>query len=209
MRHDQRGVPRLLDAPRTPPLLPRSLVECDERFALHASVHDHQITVQNGRRGGTPAAQAGAHVGLPELLALEIKGEYTRLAEEDINSFVVGHRRTRCVAVLVSNRRLLRQFGRDLLGPGNPAAPTIQAHHVQLELLHVAVWLSWHVVAAVASQKNLFIGDDRTGRAGTRQLGLPDNILLLTPSQGQPLGRADSQPAGPPKLGPVDWFLLG
>ena len=129
--------------------LARLPVQSHQRLALHTGVDDHQVLVEQGRGGGSPATGVRAHVGLPKLLALVVKGEDPGLAEERVDSIRVSSRRIGRVAV-VADAFLFRQFGRNGSIPYDFTRVTTQGDQVSLELVQATARLAGHRVPAVA-----------------------------------------------------------
>ena len=88
---------------------------------------------EHRRCGRAPAVQAVAEVGLPQLVAGQVEGVGSRLAEEAVNRLAVAGRRAGRVAVVVANPFLLGQLGLDVVLPEQLAVGAIQADEVPLE----------------------------------------------------------------------------
>ena len=112
-----------------PDFLAGLLVQGDQRLAFDAGVDEHQVAVKHRRGGGTPSVELGADIGVPELRAGVVEGEYARLDEESVEPFVVGSGGARRVAVF-AHRGRLGLLRLDRLGPEDFAVAAIQAQDI-------------------------------------------------------------------------------
>ena len=85
----------------------------------------------------TGAVGPFADIGLPKLVAVVIKREHTRLAEEDIDAFAVGGRRVGGEAV-IANLVFFRQLRGDRLVPENLAGGFVDGDEVPLQIFLTA-----------------------------------------------------------------------
>ena len=162
--------------------------------------------MHDGTRCGTPAplAGAGAAGGLPELLALEVKGQCAALAKEDIDVLAIRHRRVRGIAVLGDEalKRILGSSAGHLGIPQHLAISTVEADEMTNELAHVVrAWLV--AVTGPAGDEDFVAKDNRAGGTGAGHVRFPQQVFRVAPLERHLRFRDDGSPRGTEKARPV------
>src|SRR5262249_54042333 len=107
------------------------------------------------------------------------------------------------LAVVAGPVGRLGQLRLEVLGPANGPGLAVEADQVPHQVLLVAGGARRLAVAAVAGEVNRVADGYRAGGARPRELGLPDDVVLLGPLLGEPRVAAHALAARPAELHPV------
>jgi len=181
-------------------------VEAEDGLALVVGVHDEQVSIDDGAGCGTPAplAGAGAAGGLPELLALEVKGQRAALAEEDVDALAIRHRRVGGVTVLgdEAGERILRSSAGHLGVPQHLAIGTAETEQMPHELAHV-VRARFVAVTGPAGDEDALAEHDGAGGTRPGHVRFPEQVFRVAPLQRHLRFRDHGRPRGPEETRPV------
>src|SRR5687767_12335908 len=106
-----------------------------------------------------------ANVRVPQLLAVVIEGEHTRLAEENIEPLSVCYRRAGGVA-MIAHLGLFGQSCFDRIGPHRLAVGAIETNHMPVQRVDVTARAARHRVAGITRDENAIAEHDGTGSTG-------------------------------------------
>ena len=142
---------------------------------------------------------------MPELIAVQVKGQGSGLAEEDVDTLAVGGGGVAGIAVFPHHgpEFILRLGGGHGLVPDDLAIGELEAEQMTLELGDVTGIVRVQAIAAVTGHVDLVAPDNRAGRARTGQGGLPGEVFGVTPGDRQVGFITLSIAVGTTKTGPV------
>src|SRR5262245_9320603 len=138
---------------------------------------------------------------MPNLFAVVVKAVHSRLAKESVDPLGIGGGRVGSETV-IADLTLFRKLCLPGFVPYDFAVAAPQRDQVALELIRAAFRFSRHKIPGVAGHVDVVAVNDRAGRARSRKLRLPHDVLSVAPVERKALRTAGPHASRTAERGP-------